>query len=411
MHVRIGVINESFLPTYNNCSVNGIVPRKGCFYPGLDVEILHHLLCTANITYNLVPLPYDPGLYINDSYWTEGLGMILADVLDTFSYTLIITDQRLKSFDFTYPIFFLPYAFVYKTIDESFGTYFIALLKPFKIFLWLWLILIFIFLLTTWVCIHSKVTRNRWMLWVQEIWVFLCFIQGEFNEWSITNSKRSKKLFFISLGVFVMFFSSLYQGLLLVSFVTNKDPLLFSSLQELMNLLEHGDLKIVTETDEWAFFERLKSDNNKLFTRMNSVILKNGYVKVDSKKDILPYLMSGKYVYPTNKDDSLAFVAENCDLSMVELNHSLEWIAYPFRKNSTVVPVLNRVIANSQSMIQFYSNKYFDLNLMRRLTNSYCSHPQSGSHWRSLNLYDLCGPFLVFLCSALIGVFLLKEEG
>lgn len=56
---------------------------------------------------------------------------------------------------------------------------------------------------------------------------------------------------------------------MLVSFVNYETAALFSSLDRLIKLLETGNMKIITLlTLTWAFFEKMKTDDNLIFKKI-----------------------------------------------------------------------------------------------------------------------------------------------
>lgn len=147
MHLKIGIFKHENWPYSNECSIFGLAPSKKCSHPGIESEILGEILHRANITYEL---SFFKVLGFFNQSWNGGFGQILNRDIDTMGMTVMITDLRSRYFDFTYPIGYINYVFMYKIVDDSFVTHLKALFTPFQLNLWLTLIFTCLILLITW---------------------------------------------------------------------------------------------------------------------------------------------------------------------------------------------------------------------------------------------------------------------
>lgn len=171
----------------------------------------------------------------------------------------------------------------------------------------------------------------------------------------------SKLFFFLSLSIFTIIFSGLYQGALLVGYVKGKDPLLVSKLTEIINLLKLHRLQVVTDDDQWSFFRRVNSSDGDFFRRLNKIFSERNYLKVNSEDEVYKQLMTGKYIYPTFSTN-FWYKKERCGLGyMILKDEPLLPCGFVFRKNSSFLPLMNRAIANSWDMIAYYNDFYQSL--------------------------------------------------
>lgn len=396
MIVRIGVVSQSFKPYYDNCTKKfGWNSHRDCPTPGATVEILRELLFLMNASVEFVPVSEeDSGQLVNGSTWTGMLGSIMANDIDTSIYDFSHTQSRLHSFDFSTSILFTPYAFFYKLTDDSFDTYVMSLLKPFNKTLWFSISITIALLLTAWLLISNE---NKQAL--SKIFTFVQFLQGDFEERSIKFT-RPKAFFFISLSIFTIFFSSLYQGVMLIGFLKADDPVFITKLSELINLLENNRLQVVTEDDEWGFFDRVKSSDGELFEQINEIFTKHKYLKVDSQEEVYKYLMTGRYVYPTY-NTNFRGDEDRCRIGFMILDEDKDPSGFAFQKNSSLVPRFNEAIGRSWEMINYYT-QFYDLH---GDGNRACSQEKvDHSAIFGLNVYQFTSSFVILLFGCSLGI-------
>lgn len=350
MKVRVGVLKNTYFPAYNNCSISGWTPRKHCLLPGSKIEISRELFRVMNVSHEIIAVDTDEDLF----------NLSLNNSIDAVLFNPIRTNLNLTAFDFSYPAMFQPYAFAYTVLDTSFDGYIKAMTRPFSPCVWKSICTIIILLLATWVIIRFKNYSKCVAENITDIpFEFFSFFQGEVKRIYILNISLTKKFFFVSMYLFAIIISASYQNRLMIVFREGKRTVPFTTLSELVTLLEQDTIKIVTDDDEWQFFQRVKNRDGELFIKMNEIFKKHSYLKVNSKEEVVKYLQTGKYVLP-----SFAFELEvnyseiYCQLIVVAMNNEKQWFSYPFTKNSTYLPGFNRAVISSWSMINFYLRKY-----------------------------------------------------
>lgn len=390
--IRVGVLRSSALPAYNNCSIKGWYPTKSCLQPGADVEIMRELFSRMNVTYELVVVEKVPELVM--------LGM--NNTIDTAVYSLTTNSKLInrKIFDFTNPVTSQPFVFIYKAIDDSVLSSLSSFVKPFSPITWFCLTVFVCLLLSTWLIVSMQKEPNL------HIKPYLCmhfeffdFFQGYVDVKHMNHISMSKKLFFIFFYFLAVAFSALYQNGLLLSYRDGKTDISLASLSDLVNLLERGELKIVTEFDDWHFFWRVQTSDGDLFKKLNSIFLKSNYIKVNSREEVEKYLMTGKFLYPTTPYDvSYKYKDSLCPLTVVNLYNENQFFAYVFKINSTFLKSMNAAIMNSWPAIDFYMQKY---KLVDH-TQITCTSTEKNV---ALKLKSFSGPFLLHFIGISIGVF------
>lgn len=401
MKVRVGITNDSYMPFYNNCIQKfGWNSHKNCPNPGATVEILRNLLYKMNCTVELVTSPDVYGQKINDSTWTDILGSIYDGLFDISIFTLSPLKNRLDSFEFATATEFTPYAFYYKQSDDSFETYAVSLLKPFNKLLWGFISTVLILLTVAWLLISHENQTPFLKLLSGNFFTFVKMLQGDFDE-DAKKFSTSKMFFFISLSLFTIVFSGLYQGALLVSFVKGKDPIMVSTFAELIHLLENNYLQVVTDDDQWYFFHRTINSDGDLFARMNKIFARNKYLKVNTKDEVYAHLMTGKYVYPAYST-YFGKSKERCGLGFMILDEQKVATSFVFRKNSSLLPLMNAAIAHSWDMISYYTQLY---DLFDNVDYKNCSKNSPSSLVTSLSIYQLSGSLYLLLGGFTLSIF------
>ncbi len=98
---------KEFDPYVTACGVKTLRTTTACSHPGLDNEILDHLLTYLQIPYTVVPLndSVEWGDFPNNGSALSGtLGMVDRGEVDLTSATWSYTSQRMEFFDTTYPM-------------------------------------------------------------------------------------------------------------------------------------------------------------------------------------------------------------------------------------------------------------------------------------------------------------------
>lgn len=410
MVVRVGLPIQSYSPYYDSCAAkSGWYKTKNCPTPGASVEILRELLRIANVSveYDLLPTD-DYGVKINEFSWTGIFGLIMNETFATTIFDFIVTKERFESFDFSTSIIFTPYAFYYKLADDSFKTYASPLFKPFNKVLWSLIWAVAFMLLAIWIFVPTDKTKICFKkLLLRKTFVFIQFLQGDFDR-NLLNFTAPKMFFFISLSIFTIFFSTLYQGVLLVGFIKGKDPNHVSTLAELIHLLENKHLRIITDDDDWGFFAKVQSSEGDLFKKLNSIFSNNMYLTVKSQDEVYEHLMTGKYVYPVYATDVQKRKGW-CGLGLMILDEGAYPNSFVFRKNSSLVPRINDAISRSWNMINYYSNYYNLLafsSLGNRIDDIFCTkNTEKASSIFDLTIYQFSGHFIVLFIGCLLGIF------
>lgn len=396
MTVRIGVYKETNWPFSDICSLEGWMPTTKCLQPGVDVEILRELMSRMNLSYEIVPADT---ISLMVTMGIEGK-------LDTAAYTVINSSLYINNnlYAFTHPVMFHPYSILYKPTDESFMTYLLSLTTPFSPFVWLYLFLTVVFMYFVWFVMRKpegsfKNTKTCFNMPLE----FFTFMQGEVADEHVINVRMSKKIFFLSISAFTLVVSALYQNGLLISFRARRREMPLSSLSELVHLLENNFFNIVTNNDEWHFFRRIKQSDGEFFAKMNRIFMKKSYVKVNSSAEVMKYLMTGAYVFPSTPYYLVRkYEAQLCDLAVINLEFEKEWSGYVFYKGSPYLPLINEAIANSWQMINFYLEKYKLIPLKPA-----CADTTSKF---ALKLNNFVGPVILLFIGCVFGCFAFMLE-
>lgn len=399
MKIRIGVPKYSTLPAYNNCSINGWTPNQKCLLPGVVIEIIRELCQKINVAYELIEI--DQEFYKEQG---DGLNYFISNhTVDTLATFYVqskpLLDQTI--FEYSNPVLFLPYLFAYKFVDNSFLSYLTSLMKPFTRQVWTSITLITISLFVTWIFISSAIIANvRLKLISMKFFDFFDFFKGEVAPEHIQRNSTSKKFYFTALYIFTTILSAVYQNGLLVSFREGKGPISVTSFTELVSSLEDNVVKIVTDNAKFTFFQRVSISDGELFERINRSFSKYNFAEVGSKKEVIEYLMTGDYIYPTTPwNNVLSKSPESCQLAQVYSRDIRERFSLLFRKNSSFLPLINEAIANSWPMINFYLKKYELLEGER--FNQTCV----GSTIKKLNLKNFIGPYVLVAIGLVISLF------
>lgn len=352
MKVKVGVLKESSLPWYNNCSIQDWTPRENCLLPGADVEILRELLRAMNSSYEIIATDT-----LEDLIKLHREGKI-----DTAAMTLTNSSTINDSlFEFSAPVMFHPYSVTYKLTDGSFQMYLLSLMKPFSPIVWLNIMGLVLLMYSSWILLICKdsLANNKFKFMINSWLEFFTFFQGDVGEAHYIHISIPKKLFFISFSIFSIILSALYQNGLLLSFREGKQEISFSSFSQFLYLLENDIVKLVTNDDTWHFFKRVKDADGEFFERMNKLFLRKPYIKVESSIDVKKYLMNGGYIFiATPFYLQRKYQNELCNLAVVTMDLEKEWSGYIFQKNSTFLPKIDHTITNSWQMINYYLNKY-----------------------------------------------------
>lgn len=394
MIVRVGIYTESYPPFYDNCVKRfGWNSHKDCRNPGLSVEILRELFRLMNASVEFVLSPWATGLIVNKSSSDGVFGAIMNETFHTSISDLFVTNLRVEALDFSTPIVYTPYVFFYKLSDDSLKTYLTSLLRPFSKTLWILLSTVIILLLAAWIIVSNENITSILKIVPRQMFIFVRFLQGDYDIRSSARFSTSKIFFFVSLNLFITFFSGLYQGVLLISFIKSEEPVLFSKFSELIQLLESNRLEVVTDTSQWGFFEKVQTLEGDVFGQLKNIFSKYNYLRVNSEEEVFEKLMTGKFVYPTY-DESFR-QKYPCDFGFVELAEDMYPSGFVFRKNSSLVPLMNSAIARSWQMINHYTEKY---KLYKPgYGREYCPNNINPHSNYSLSIYQLVGSFVLLL--------------
>lgn len=396
MKIRIGVLKESNTPIYDNCSLNGWHPREGCLFPGVDVEITRELFQKMNASHQFI---------VADTL-TDIILMGMNGTIETAIYSITLNAKFINEqiFQYTNPVMFQPYVFIFKLVDDSFKAKLLSLIKPFSQIAWAYIIAICVLFLSLWLLIQKNKTKKNQFKFSRAFFDFFDIFQGIGNNEHFVHNYTSIKFFFLYFYFFGIIFSASYQNGLLISFKDGKRDISLTSLSDLIHLLENGHLKIVTFDDDWHFFWRIQASDGDFFKKLNKIFLKNNYTKVNSRLEVDEYLMTGDYVFPTSP---FAIQSEydkyRCKFSIVNINDEKQSLAYVYRKNSSVLPLINSAITSSWPMINTYIQKY----KIDYPTESTCPEREGNV---ALKLKNIAGPNILLLVGLSISMFIFISE-
>lgn len=392
MRIKVGISNVEDPQHYKRCAIFGLNENKKCLQPGYDSEILGYILNRLNISYETILIDDGLGRYVNGT-WSGTMGKIYNRDIDTMIGTAIATKLRRSYFDFTSPIGFEGYVFIFKKVDDSFETNLKNILQPFEAIVWLSFACLCLILLITGLATRApQYTKIHTSIWD--------FLQTLFNQCEPITTAASKKILFVASSIMIIVFSALYQNVLLLNVIKSKEIAVLSSLSDLAELLKTNRIKIVTDNDKWAFFESIQFDSirEEFIQIKNAICERDKIILVANESLVIRYLKTGKYVYPVTLQGGLKIMQTHCDLSYVEIKLVEERLGYVFPKNSSLTSLVNSVISSSYAMIDYYSNKY------KLKVDSNCAVE------KNITLIKLSGPILLIATGLSIAALIFAVE-
>ncbi len=119
--VPLKIAAKSWPPISNLCSLHTLSITGHCPNPGVDAEMLGYVLQLAKIPYQLIPFEYNEwGLVDQHGNATGLLALIRNGTIDTVSATYDFEEDRIRHFDFSYPVHYTDVVFLLQKAEGSF---------------------------------------------------------------------------------------------------------------------------------------------------------------------------------------------------------------------------------------------------------------------------------------------------
>lgn len=363
---NLKIVTKIFDPFTFECGLKTLLETKQCREPGLDAEILGYLLRRVNVSYTLLQNDEDYGTYSNGTW--NGLFTYLANgSYDLLGTSMVITNPRLDTFSITYTVDYLPYAFIVKRFPETFHTSSKVLIEPFTNSVWAaYCVTVNLLLIAG--TISKLLFHSRFSLTLivkqsyQTYWAICRTLIGQAEERPFDISRPSGVILIIMLYMIHLLIVGLYQSALLTHLYVKSPKSPFSTVDELLDLVESGHLKLVTDKTDLSFFEDSDDTSDSVLIRIKSAMDQNMVHYASDNLEALDLVdRYGNYIYPSTLDEATYLLNGTCKFQLIVDNKRTQQLAYLFNRKvpHSIIHKINDVIGESWPMIQHYKDKYY----------------------------------------------------
>uniref|UniRef100_A0A914VMR8 Solute-binding protein family 3/N-terminal domain-containing protein n=1 Tax=Plectus sambesii TaxID=2011161 RepID=A0A914VMR8_9BILA len=315
-------------PLAFNCSAfPTLVPTRECPFPGFDAENLGIILAHMGIT-NYSFYVFDKrvttsGAYV-DGTWTNIMGMIMNETVDTICGGYQRTETRSRDFDFAYPMLQIKPVFVVKKRVAGFVEAVMAVFSGFDGQVWLMICSVFAVQV---VCImfidyvqlgdnHRKL--GKWAPGKMVFNMYRLFIMQCDDE--LKHPTYTGNMLIVIFGIVDILLVSLYQGLLLTQLLYPIEVRPFKDADEMMQRIADKEYSLITYYPGHWYFQELQTSKGEHFVKMRVALRNNPAVIIANQSLVLDMVAAGKYILPIDTDGEVLYYAKHqyCDLTFIE---------------------------------------------------------------------------------------------
>lgn len=338
-----------------------------CRYLGYSAEIFAHVISLMKPSKFEIKkiLPVYGKLNetgLETGFWSGAFGLVQGGEIDTFPLPLLYTEERLRDFDFAYP---LSYPFASGFLHQKrFKLKHDGLFKMFTLEIWLAFIGCVLVTMASYSfgqyalgkAFRSKPTpRKR-----DRVWTVFTLMMDQFNSSTLTgqHDSVSARMNLGCFGILIVFIISLYQSdVLSAKLAQSRLRRPFEGTESLAELVGGGQFRMVDSPAAPYYWSRLKYSSQSAFVKMRGALRRNPPLVVDGVAELEALLnRDGTAVAPISKDHGLQLMKDNCNLMFTEdRDFDSIRVSYIFRKGSPLTSkfseVLNRSVKFAQQII------------------------------------------------------------
>uniref|UniRef100_A0A914VAH2 VWFA domain-containing protein n=1 Tax=Plectus sambesii TaxID=2011161 RepID=A0A914VAH2_9BILA len=344
-----------WLPVVYDCGLTSLQANVNCTLPGVSHEILDFILTALSIPYHLDGKSWEEwgGYDYDNETWTGTLGELYRGNYDMFAGEYEYTETRDEYFDYSYFLRQSEQVFIRsKPINSGY------MINPLKLIFGAFSNAVIVAFFGTLLALGVGLALCKSLEYTMQHShqsSFLAYLWHAPDHRSL----KSGRTIFLLFSFFTALASGLLQPTLLTQLLITPNERPFSSIEELIRVLDSGKYKLVTENPTYSFFETMETSNLSYYVRLKMAVQKNGLRIVNSLEKVTTVLKTGNYLYPSSSHKAAIILQDDCNLEIVPLDElPRTWIAFMFAPNSTWIPVFNQASIMWQSYFHYTEEKY-----------------------------------------------------
>jgi hypothetical protein len=287
-----------------------------CNATGFNIDFWSLLLISTGIQFELIPDSHNmsTGERLDNGTWTSVLGMRQQGVIHTNLYLAVITEERLRDFDFTFPILQVaPVFIVHPDNGETFWSAAVHVFQAFTPTIWLLTAITLLVLLTLSATIGWSVWRIRkYFHYIDEelterhnkiiSWnLFVYMIPNQNTTQPIRPGGITAKTLIVIMGFFILIMTDLYQGLLLAYLLKINKRHTFNDISDLITQVEEGSLKLIASSEADWFVSEMRLSSLESFQRLYEATRKNPIVYESNHTLLVDKILNEDMVHLTSE--------------------------------------------------------------------------------------------------------------
>lgn len=409
-------------PDVYPCALKSLNSTQRCETPGLVSEFLASCLQKARLNYEIASVGSHLGSYSDEeSRWTGLFGELENGTIDTIATFASYSKIRADSFLYTRFFDSQKYVFLIKLENLKISQGALVLIHGFSAELWFAIMLTLATLLVClafqkWTFLTARrcydVQNRRGNCFGKVIsllkiifhtfWNLIRFSLGQSDGNPFQTRGISANALFIYLSLFTVVFLNLYQNVVYnqINTVARRPP--FRSTHELVNLISTGQLTLLTNSPDIAYFDWVNNSDSEHFRLVRRALRRNPLQMTRSSDEAMEKLNSHDgYVYVCLRYAAMRLAYNHCDVVIVDVDTPTMWNGFILNKNQTR-------LARRLDRAAFQVLGHLDF-LHQQLNKKF---------WRScrtegvtpLTLGTLGGVFVLFTCALAVAVIALVME-
>uniref|UniRef100_A0A914XE64 Uncharacterized protein n=1 Tax=Plectus sambesii TaxID=2011161 RepID=A0A914XE64_9BILA len=281
--IRIATV--AYPPYVNDCGVFTLQPTKDCPYPGVDHEILGHLLAFANISYEIFPHTGEVnwGDLQADGTYDGLMGDVINGMYDTIGSTFVFTEVRSAQLEFSYNIYYESATYVVSNVvnpDREWLKLATLIFRVFDVYSSVGLLGIILFL-STLILLYSSILdagsskrpidksiiKNNFKFHKQPI-----VLHSKDNR---VHRKLSTRIAFLMLAYTALLMEHLYEGGLFTIIVTSQNSKKRLTEESLLKKLEDKEYRLIDDQEAYEtdyFFENIRQRSEDYYERYRKIL-------------------------------------------------------------------------------------------------------------------------------------------
>uniref|UniRef100_A0A914X5S7 VWFA domain-containing protein n=1 Tax=Plectus sambesii TaxID=2011161 RepID=A0A914X5S7_9BILA len=301
-----------WLPVVYDCGLTSLQANVNCTLPGVSHEILDFILTALSIPYHLDGKSWEEwgGYDYDNETWTGTLGELYRGNYDMFAGEYEYTETRDEYFDYSYFLRQSEQVFIRsKPINSGY------MINPLKLIFGAFSNAVIVAFFGTLLALGVGLALCKSLEYTMQHShqsSFLAYLWHAPDHRSL----KSGRTIFLLFSFFTALASGLLQPTLLTQLLITPNERPFSSIEELIRVLDSGKYKLVTENPTYSFFETMETSNLSYYVRLKMAVQKNGLRIVNSLEKVTTVLKTGNYLYPSSSHKAAIILQDDCNLEV-----------------------------------------------------------------------------------------------